>query len=508
MKQLLLFFLSISLFANAQNTLIKTRNGSIQGSTNADKSVRIFKGIPFAAPPVGNLRWKAPQPINNWTGVKQCTEFQASPIQNKPAPFYCWTEEFIAQPEPLSEDCLYLNVWTAAKNKTKKRPVLVWIYGGGLSSGSANCAIYDGEEMAKKGLVFVSINYRVGVMGFMAHPELTKESGYNSSGNYGFLDQMAALQWVQKNIAAFGGDPNNVTIAGQSAGSFSVNALIASPLAKGLFHKAIAQSGGLLSKMLSQDLAKSEKQGELFMQKAGVNSLAELRKKSANELQELSNNQTAGRFGVTLDGYVLPTDLMAHFKQGRQNQVPIMTGWVTGDGSFLGNNPMSVEAYKNEAKSTYGEKAEEFLSIFPANSEDEVETAKKKLTLLGFAGMPAHLLAGFNSQPSYLYQFSHVPVDKPNFPNYGAFHTSEVPFSLHTLHTWNRPWRTSDKIVENTMSSYWVNFAKTGNPNGENLPTWNTYNKQTGAILSIHEKTSLEMGLFKKEFDFLEMNQK
>jgi para-nitrobenzyl esterase len=289
MKQLLLFFLSISLFANAQNTLIKTRNGSIQGSTNADKSVRIFKGIPFAAPPVGNLRWKAPQPVNNWTGVKQCTEFQASPIQNKPAPFYCWTEEFIAQPEPLSEDCLYLNVWTAAKSKTEKRPVLVWIYGGGLNSGSANCAIYDGEEMAKKGLVFVSINYRVGVMGFMAHPELTKESGYNSSGNYGFLDQMAALQWVQKNIAAFGGDPNNVTIAGQSAGSFSVNALIASPLAKGLFHKAIAQSGGLLSKMLSQDLAKSEKQGGLFMQKAGANSLADLRKKSANELQELSN---------------------------------------------------------------------------------------------------------------------------------------------------------------------------------------------------------------------------
>ncbi len=508
MKQLLLLFLSISLFANAQNTLIKTQNGSIQGSTNADKSVCIFKGIPFAAPPVGNLRWKAPQPVNNWKGVKQCTEFQASPIQNKPAPFYCWTEEFIAQPEPLSEDCLYLNVWTAAKNKTEKRPVLVWIYGGGLNSGSANCAIYNGEEMAKKGLVFVSINYRVGVMGFMAHPELTKESGYNSSGNYGFLDQMAALQWVQKNIAAFGGDPSNVTIAGQSAGSFSVNALIASPLAKGLFHKAIAQSGGLLSRMLSQDLAKSEKQGELFMQKAGANSLADLRQKSASELQELSNNQAVGRFGVTLDGYVLPTDLMAHFKQGRQNQVPIMTGWVTGDGSFLGNNAMSVEAYKNEAKSTYGEKADEFLSLFPANSDDEVQTAKKKLTLLGFAGMPAHLLAGFNRQPSYLYQFSHVPVDKPNFPNYGAFHTSEVPFSLHTLHTWNRPWRASDKTVENTMSSYWVNFAKTGNPNGENLPTWNTYNKQTGAILSINEKTNLEMGLFKKEFDFLEMNQK
>jgi para-nitrobenzyl esterase len=497
----LLVFLSNALMA--QSLIVKTANGKVEGSSDASNTVRVFKGIPFAAPPVGNLRWKTPQPVKNWSGVLQCTVFSASPIQNKPQPFYGWSEEFIAQPEPLSEDCLYLNVWTKAK--AKKQPVLVWIYGGGLSSGSANCAIYDGEEMAKKGVVFVSINYRVGVLGFMAHPELSKESGHNTSGNYGFYDQVAALQWIQKNIAAFGGDPTNVTIAGQSAGSFSVNALIASPLAKGLFHKAIAQSGGILSNTMGQTLATAEKQGELFMQKANATTLAALRKMSADELQKLSNNQAIGRFGLTTDGYFLPENLNEHFRKGLQNQVPIMTGWVTGDGTFLGNTKMTVEEYKKEAQTKYGNKADSFLNIFSANTDDEVKTAKNKLALLGFAGLPSHLLAGFNTQKSYLYQFAHVPVDKPNFPNYGAFHTSEVPFSLHTLHKWNRAWRQSDREVENTMSSYWVNFVKTGNPNGDNLPTWKPYEKQSGNILILDEKPMLQPALFKKEFDFLEI---
>lgn len=273
MKKLL--FLTLISFSASAQSIIQTANGKVEGYVK--ENLRIFKGIPFAAPPVDEFRWKTPQPTKNWTGVKKCTEFSASPIQNKPEPFMCWSEEFIAKPEPLNEDCLYLNVWTSSKNK-EKHPVLVWIYGGGLNSGSANCDIYDGEEMAKKGVVFVSINYRVGVLGFMAHPELSKESGYNSSGNYGFLDQIAALKWVQKNIAAFGGDPNNVTIAGQSAGAFSVNAMIASPLAKSLFHKAIPQSGGLLSTRFSQNLAESEQQGLKFMEKVNCTSIAELRK--------------------------------------------------------------------------------------------------------------------------------------------------------------------------------------------------------------------------------------
>lgn len=491
---------------SAQNQIVKTTNGKIQGTTNGENTVRIYKGISFAAPPVGNLRWKSPQPVKNWKGIKQCTTFSASPMQNKPQPFYCWSEEFIAQPEPLSEDCLYLNVWTSAKSKKEKQAVFVWIYGGGLSSGSANCAIYDGEEMAKKGVVFVSINYRVGVFGFMAHPELTKESEHQSSGNYGFLDQMAALKWVQKNIAAFGGDPNNVTIAGQSAGAFSVTALIASPLAKGLFHKAIAQSGGLLSNNLSQDLTKAEQQGTALMKKVNANSLAELRNKTAMELQEISNNPELGRFGTTLDGYVLPSNLKEHFRKGLQNQTPVLTGWVTGDGSFFGDSKLTVDDYKNEAQKKYGDKTSLFLSIFPASTIDEVKLAKQKLTMMDFAVLPSHLLAEFNTKTTFIYQFGHVPPDKPNFPNYGAFHTSEVPFALHTLHTWNRPWQKLDGDLENIISSYWVNFAKTGDPNGGNLPVWKSYDRQSGNILLLGDVVEIKAGFLKKEIGFLESN--
>jgi para-nitrobenzyl esterase len=504
MKKLLLLFLLIkSPLWGQGGFIVQTANGKVEGY--AKENLRIFKGIPFAAPPIDEFRWKAPQPVQNWTGIKKCTEFSASPIQNKPQPFSCWTEEFIAKPEPLNEDCLYLNVWTSSKNK-EKHPVLVWIYGGGLNSGSANCDIYDGEEMAKKGVIFVSINYRVGVMGFMAHPELSKESGYSSSGNYGFLDQIAALKWVQKNIAAFGGDPNNVTIAGQSAGAFSVNAMIASPLAKGLFHKAIPQSGGLLSNRFNQNLAESEQQGLKFMEKANCNSIADLRKKSADEIQKASNLQGFGRFGTTMDGYVLPTNIFDHFKNGKHNQVPILTGWVTGDGSLMGVPNTSLDNYKKEVQTKYGTKADEFLTIFPASTDYEATAAKLKQGLLGFAGMPSHLLATFTNKPSYLYNFSHVPPDKPNFPNYGAFHTSEVPYALHTLHTWKRNWQQLDKDLEYTMTSYWVNFAKIGNPNGAGLPEWKTYDKQAGNIMVFDEKIYNEKGLFKKEFDFLENN--
>lgn len=373
-----------------------------------------------------------------------------------------------------------------------------------MSSGSSNCNIYDGEEMAKQGVVFVSINYRVGVLGFMAHPELSATSESRASGNYGFLDQMAALQWVQKNISAFGGDPNNVTIAGQSAGAFSVNTLIASPLAKDLFHKAILQSGGLLSGRMHQGLATAEQAGLRFMEAAQVTSLEALRKISAEEIQKISNNPAVGRFGVTLDGYVLPEDLILHFKNKQHQQVPILAGWVTGDGSLMGKTDMTVEAYEAEAKTLYGERAEEYLEVFPASTEEEVQQMKSKLALINFAGMTPHLLAGFNETPVFVYEFAKVPPDKPDFPNYGAFHTSEVPYALHTLHTWKRPWRPIDREIENMMSAYWINFAKTGNPNGDALPEWKAYNQATGHILRIDEHTSTKPAHMKAAFDFLE----
>lgn len=500
-KILLLLILSSQLYA--QDLLVKTQNGMVEGYATSDKNIRIFKGIPFAAPPVGDLRWKAPQAVQNWSGVKKCVAFSASPIQDLPKPFYCWSEEFIAKPEPLSEDCLYLNIWTSTQKNDKKRPVFVWIYGGGLSSGSANCDIYDGEEMAKQGVVFVSINYRVGVLGFMAHPELSKESSHQASGNYGFMDQIAALQWVQKNIEAFGGDSNNVTIAGQSAGAFSVNALIASPLARGLFHKAILQSGGILSGRLQQNLAQSEKQGLAVMKKLNAQSLSDLRKIPALDLQKMSVGPEIGRFGVTIDNYVLPDNLAGYFQKGLQNQVPILAGWVTGDGGLLGPTRGGIEDFKKEAQAKYGQKAEEFLSIFPANSEEELKKSKNTLGLVGFACLPAHLLSKFNSKDSYVYQFDHTPTDKPGFPNYGVFHTSEVPYTLHTLHLWNRPWQKKDKEVEQMMSAYWINFAKTGNPNGKGLPQWSKYNPKLANILEVGEKTEVKEGLLKKELDFM-----
>jgi para-nitrobenzyl esterase len=494
-----LFFAIVfcSLRISAQLSVIQTVNGLVSGYKNGD--ISIFKGIPFASPPVGDLRWKAPQPAKSWTGVLKCEKFSASPMQRKPEPFMMWTEEFITPPENLSEDCLYLNIWTPAKTAKDKLAVFVWIYGGGFSSGSAACAVYDGEEMSKKGVIFVSINYRVGVFGFLAHPQLSSESAAKVSGNWGLLDQVAALQWISKNIEAFGGDPQKVTIAGQSAGSMSVCALVASPLAKGLFRGAIAESGGILNSWMNSTLADAEKSGLDFMTKMKASNIAELRQKSAQELID-----GGGNFGVVADGYVIPADVIAAFRNGKFNDVAIMAGWVSGDGSLFGDQKLTPEKYKEQAIKNYGDRAEEYLKIFPGNTDEEVAASLTELNLMQFAALPAHLWAGFSKNKAFIYQFTHVPVDKPGFPNYGAFHTSEVPFALHTLHLWKRPWRDIDYAVEKTMNNYWVNFVKTGNPNGEGLPEWGIYDKSSGNIMEIGDQPRLSPGLHKSEFDFLE----
>jgi para-nitrobenzyl esterase len=486
-----------SLSLSAQLSLINTDKGQVSGYKSGD--IAIFKGIPFAAPPVGDLRWKAPQPAKSWTGVLKCEKFSASPMQRKPVPFMMWTEEFITPPENLSEDCLYLNIWTPAKTDKDKLAVFVWIYGGGFSSGSAACAVYDGEEMSKKGIIFVSINYRVGVFGFLAHPELSSESAAKVSGNWGLLDQVAALQWISKNIEAFGGDPQKVTIAGQSAGSMSVCALVASPLASGLFRGAIAQSGGILNSRMNSTLADAEKSGLAFMTKMKASNIAELRQKSAQELID-----GGGNFGVVSDGFVIPSDVFAAFRNGKFNDVAIMAGWVSGDGSLFGDQKLTPEKYKEQAIKNYGEKAEEYLKIFPGNTDEEVAASLKELNLMQFAALPAHLWAGFSKNKAFIYQFTHVPVDKPGFPNYGAFHTSEVPFTLHTLHLWKRPWRDIDYTVEKTMDNFWVNFVKESDPNGKEVPEWNKYDKSTGIIMEIGDQIQSKPGLRKSEFDFLE----
>ncbi|MDB5278369.1 MAG: carboxylesterase family protein [Ferruginibacter sp.] len=496
-----ILFLLTGYVLTAQLTTVSTANGIVGGYTHND--ISIFKGIPFAAPPTGALRWKAPQPAADWQGVKQCTAFSASPMQPTPAPFLCWSEEFIAPPAPLSEDCLYLNVWSGAKTASEKRPVFVWIYGGGFNSGSAACAIYDGEEMAKRGIVFVSINYRVGPFGFMAHPELTKEEN-NASGNYGLLDQVAALQWVKKNIAAFGGNPNQVTLGGQSAGSMSVNALLASPLAKGLFQGAILESGGLLAGLAPASLQSAEKIGLELQKKAGALTISEFRNKSAEEILKASQDLGGMRMGLTLDGYALPVDFMQTFKEGKHNNVPVMMGWVTGDGGLFGKPDITAEKFIQQAKENYGANAADYLKVFPAGSDSEAQASQAKLAILNFASLPAYLMAAYNKKPTFIYEGGYVPTDKPGFPNYGAFHTSEVPFALHTLHLWNRPWKQSDFDVQELMSTYWLQFIKTGNPNGNGLPQWNAYDKAKGTILEINTTATAKPGLYKNEFELLD----
>ena len=479
-------------------TVVRTEAGLVSGIL--EDSVHIFKGVPFAAPPVGALRWKEPQPLSPWKDTLTCTKFAASPVQNYPKPFMMWTEEFIAPPQPLSEDCLYLNIWSGASKADDKLPVLVWIYGGGFASGSGACAIYDGKSLAKEGIVYITINYRVGVFGFMAHPELTAEAPHKSSGNYGLMDQIAALRWVKNNIAAFGGDPDKVTIAGQSAGSMSVQSLVASSLTEGLFRGAIAQSGAARSVKTLQD---AEKIGTSLSSKINSTSIESLRQLHADSVLSLANSLPFGSFFPILDGYVIPANFDSIFEKKRHQDVPVIAGWVLGDGGLAINQPKSASDFVKDASKSYGTRSGEFLKLFPASSDEEAKASQEKLGLLQFAGSGDYRWAKANSSDTYIYQFTYVPTDKPGFPNYGAFHTSEVPYALHTLALWDRPWKQADYDVERYMSGYWLNFVKSGNPNGEGLPVWAAYTPEEAVVMELGIRPEPKPGLYHVEMIFL-----
>jgi carboxylesterase type B len=359
--------------------------------------VHIFKGIPYAAPPVGELRWKAPRPVIPWTGVRKCESFGPSPMQAKPAINCAYTTEFLIPEKPISEDCLYLNVWTGAKKPGDKLPVLVYIYGGGFISGGSAIPIYDGEAMARKGVVFVSINYRVGIFGFLCHPWLGAESGNGVSGNYGLLDQIAALRWVKENIAAFGGDAANVTIAGESAGAISVSCLVASPLAKGLFRRAIAESGAAVSRGFTSPalLKEAEQTGQAITTQFKVADLTSLRAISAEKLQ------AAGFFrGPVIDGHVLPYPIDEIYRKHENNPCDLLTGWNEDD-YFLYGAPQTAVQFRQQVQQQYG-----------------------------------------------------------------AFHGGEIVYAYNNLAILHRPWEAVDHQLAETMSGYWVNFARTGDPNG------------------------------------------
>lgn len=487
---------------------IRTENGLISGVYNSDKSVKIFAGLPYAAPPVGNLRWKAPQPAKSWSGVKAADHFSNCAMQNEVPTiikqlYYsrlgtdALSDAAIKNNEPISEDCLYLNVWASAKSNVKKQPVIVYIHGGSFTSGSGSIDIYNGESMAKKGAVFVTMNYRVGIFGFMSHPDLTKESDYNASGNYGILDQIAALKWVKRNIEAFGGDPNNITVAGESAGSMSVSVLVASPLAKGLFQHAIGESGAIFGSRgvkggPSLTLKEAEDVGVNFVSSQNKTSIEELRKIPAKDLLKASKNVSTRPI---IDGYVLPDTIYNIFAKGKQNDVPILIGSNANEGALFvtlpwpENGAVSAEKFKEQVRATYKDKADEFLKLFPCNTDDEAIKSQVESGTDQWFSWHMHTWAKLQTETGkskvYLYYFNHAQPGPANWKELGATHGFEIPYAYDNLRLFDLQFTEADKKIANIMSSYWFNFAKTGNPNGDSLPRWTCYDDKSDKVMSI-----------------------
>ena len=495
----LLCLINFSGMAQSNNTFaVQTtiENGVIEGNYDTKTGIQTYFGIPFAKPPVGELRWKAPQPVTNWSGVKETKKFGARPVQS------IVFGDMNSRSDGLSEDCLYLNVWTPAKRNTKDLPVLVYFYGGGNVAGDASEPRYDGESMAKKGIVVINCNYRLNIFGNFAHSELSAETAYKGSGNYGYFDQIAVLKWVQKNIAQFGGDPKKVTIAGESAGSIAVSYQMASPLSKGLFAGAIGESGaGINPTMAPVTLAEAEKQGAEFAKNAGVPTLKQLRALSTKEVYEMYNESKRFGFPVVIDGYFMPKTLPQIFGAKEQAQVPLLLGWNSAEipgMAFMQGKPYNEESYVTRVKKEYPTDFEEVLRLYPHGSEKEIELSATALAADRFISYSTwkwfDLHRNNSSQPVYRYLYSKLRPDlvdnsmasglaggtvkkdgntsKPPMA-VGAPHACEIEYCMGNLHLVKEyAWTADDFKVSDTMLNYFANFIKTGNPNGEKLPEW------------------------------------
>jgi para-nitrobenzyl esterase len=474
----------------------KTTNGIIEGNYDTKTGMQFYLGVPFAKPPVGLLRWKAPQPLNNWAGILQTKKFGPRPVQN------IVFGDMKSRSDGLSEDCLYLNVWTPAKRNTKNLPVLVYFYGGGFVAGDGSEPRYDGESMAKKGMVVVTVNHRLGIFGFFAHPELSAEATYKASGNYGLLDQQAGLVWVQKNIAAFGGDPKKVTIAGESAGSISVSYQMASPLSKNLIAGAIGESGAGINPTLSPvPLKEAEKTGLEFAKNAGYASLAALRKLSASELLEIYVESNRFGFPVVIDGYFLPATVPEIFEAKKQAMVPLLLGWnsaeIPGFG-FMQGTKSREENYMQSVKQTYPDDYEEVLKLYPHRSDKETELSATALSSDRFIAYSTwkwfDLHRKNSTQPVYRYLYSKLmpPLVNQNLTtglaggtekkdpdavkmpgSIGAPHACEIEYCMGNLHLINDfAWTPQDYAVSETMQNFFANFIISGNPNSSKVPNW------------------------------------
>lgn len=449
---------------------VKVESGRIQGTVEGDLTV--FKGIPFAAPPVGELRWRAPRPVEKWEGVKQTTAFAPAPVQGG------------NPPSGKSEDCLYLNVWTPAKNAKERIPVLVWIYGGGFSFGSTSEPVYSGEKLADKGVVLVSIAYRVGTLGFLAHPELSAESPDHVSGNYGLLDMIAGLEWIQKNITAFGGDPGRVTIFGESAGGIAVSMLCASPLAEGLFQGAVSQSGGSfgpprLTTYPGENLKllkDAEKDGLAYAERAGASSIAALREFNADSLP---GGWGMGSAWPIIDGYVIPDDQHNLYEAGKYNDVPVLIGYNSDEGASFSRAKTPAE-YISGVEKRYGKFADALVKAYPPG-ENNVPKSARDLSRDAAFGWHTWTWARLQSQTGsskvfyyYFDQHPDYPEDSPRY-GYGSPHGQDVAYVFMHLDSSNAGTTESDLEISEVMGTYWTNFAKYGDPNGTGVPQWPSF---------------------------------
>jgi len=535
MKRILFLLLAAIpwiLSAQLNNDVPKAKiiNGILEGVPAS--GISIFKGIPYAQPPVGDLRWKSPQPVKNWDGVRKADQFGPRAMQK---PIF---GDMSFRSNGVSEDCLYLNVWTPAKSANEKLPVLVYFYGGGFMAGDGSELRYDGESMARKGIVAVTVNYRLGIFGFFAHPELTKESPNHGSGNYALLDQNAALKWVQQNIAAFGGDPRRVTIAGESAGSISVSAQMASPLSKNLISGAIGESGAAINPTMPPvTLAEGEQNGVKFAATIGASSLADLRAIPAEKLLDEASQKGVPRFTATIDGYFYPKLPAEIYASGEQAHVPLLVGWNSEEMNYhmvMGANEPTPENYLKALQTIYGDKANEALKYFPGSTNEEVV---KSATILAGARFIAFstwkwfdLCCKSGNSPVYRYFYERPrPAMRPEMGNSvaglaggvvkntdanapkapaatGAVHSAEIEYAMGNLAT-NRvyDWQPEDYKVSAIMQEFFANFIKSGNPNGIGLPLWPAVNTGNAVkIMHIDVNTRAEEDKSKDQYMWLD----
>lgn len=475
------------LMSAAANPTATVDQGKLQGTM--EQGLAVYRGIPFAAPPVGDLRWRPPQPAAKWGGVRPADKFAPECVQAAgPTPAG-------RQPPEMSEDCLYLNVWTPAKNASDHVPVLVWIYGGGFNAGATSIPTYSGEVLAKKGVVLVSIAYRLGPLGFFAHPELTAESPHHASGNYGLMDMIAGLQWIQKNIAAFGGNPNKVTIFGESAGGIAVSELCASPLAKGLFEGAISESGGSFGHQRAagmpgenmKSLADAERTGEALAREAGAVSIGDLRKVPADKILAAARGQRGLAWPI-VDGWVLPDDQYNLYEAKNFNDTPILVGYNSDEGATFSRDHTPQEYIANTHK-RYDQFADSLLAAYPGGQTTVPKTARdlaRDSTFGWHTWVWARLQSSLGTGKAYLYYFDQhpdYPADSPR-AGIGAPHGREVPYVFGHLNDLRGETPTAaDQVVSDAMVTYWTNFAKYGTPNGKGEPDWPAFSDQNQQVM-------------------------